>query len=532
MHVNKAVKISIRSCIAALFALVFATGTASPDVKMPSIFGSHMVLQRFAPIPVWGTADPGERVTVTLEPASPASAEKTLSAKAKAGKDGRWKVKLGALPAGGPWRMTVTGMNTLVFDDVLVGEVWVCSGQSNMWWQLGSVRGVDTDVAAANYPNLRYFSVALTSREEPQFDFPGVAMKWTACSPGEVKKFSAVSFFFGREIHRELDVPVGLIHSSWGGSIAEAWTRPDALRSRPELRPIVDNIDSLKAVYPEAQDRYKKHAAEVEEQRKAGKPVLYTLPPRGPGERDWPAGLWNAMIAPMVPYAIRGAIWYQGESNSVRAAQYRTLFPTMIRDWRKAWGQGNFPFLFVQLANWNTEVVPVEGTWGSWPELREAQSMTLRLPATGMAVAIDIGDSTNIHPNNKVDVGRRLARCALGIAYKKNIEWNGPVYRSMKREGNAVRLLFDHASGLTASGGAPTGFEIAGTDRVFHRASAVIEGSAVVVSSPEVSAPVAVRYGWDDNPYCNLYNGAGLPASPFRTDSWQGITEGKYRPAQ
>ncbi len=537
MHNDKTGRTVTRFGIIALLTLISGAWTAAPDVKMPSIFGSHMVLQRFMSIPIWGTADPGEKITVTLEPAAPPSAtdassakQKKLSTRTKAGKDGRWKVKLGALPAGGPWRMTVAGKSTMVFDDVLIGEVWVCSGQSNMQMTLGSVMGVETDVAAAGFPRLRYFSVALTSREEPQFDFPGVAMNWTACTPDVVKKFSAVSFYFGREIHRELNVPVGLIHSSWGGSIAEAWTRTNTLRSKPALLPIVDNIDSLKAVYPEAKERFKKHSAEVEEQRKAGKPVLYVLPPRGPGERDWPSGLWNAMIAPMVPYAIRGAIWYQGESNSVRAAQYRTLFPTMIRDWRNAWGQGNFPFLFVQLANWNTETIPVEGTWGSWPELREAQLMTLKLPNTGMAVAVDIGDSTNIHPNNKLDVGRRLARGALGIAYKKNIEWYGPAYRSMKREGGSVRLLFDHAAGLKASGGALTGFEIAGADRVFHRASAVIEGSTVVVSSPKVTEPAAVRYGWDDNPYCSLYNGAGLPASPFRTDSWPGITDGNFRP--
>ncbi len=256
------------------------------------------------------------------------------------------------------------------------------------------------------------------------------------------------------------------------------------------------------------------------------------LPPRTPGERDYPSGLFNAMIAPMIPYGISGVIWYQGESNSVRARQYRTLFPAMINDWRRAWKQGNFPFLFVQLANWETDTIPVEGTWGSWPELREAQLMTLSLPNTGMAVTIDIGDSTNIHPNNKWDVGHRLALNALQIAYGRYIVKSGPIFTAMFRDGGRIRLRFRHiANGLVAGNMEPLkGFTAAGIDRVFYKAEARIEGNEVIVSSEEVTQPVAVRYAWDDNPENNLYNSAGLPASPFRTDDWPGITDGKLKP--
>ena len=528
-----------RNAVIAVLAAAMFTTAAHADVRLPMVFGDTMVIQRDMPVPVWGDADSGEKVTVILQgfgksdtPDPLMRASETRTARTTAGTDGRWMVRLRKLPAGGPYRMTVAGKNTVAFENVAVGEVWVCSGQSNMWWTVELVEGIADVVAAARYPSLRFFSVAMVSREEPQFDFTGAKPKWVECSPETAKKFSAAAFFFGKNLQAEFGIPVGLIHSSWGGSVAEAWTSMGGLRTNPVLRPIVDNLDSLKAVYPRAREEYQKRAADIEKARKEGRVAPFALSPRGPGERDWPSGLYNAMIAPMIPYAIRGVIWYQGESNSVRAAQYRTLFPAMIRDWRKAWGEGNFPFLFVQIANWNTEVIPVEGTWGSWPELREAQLMTLRLPDTGMAVAIDIGDSTNIHPNNKMEVGRRLALAALHVAYGRDIEWSGPIYRSMKRSGSAIRLRFDHTTGgLTTLGGRPlTGFEIAGSNRVFRSAEARIEGREVVVSNPALTDPVAVRYGWDDNPYCTLANSAGLPASPFRTDRWPGVTEGKVRP--
>jgi sialate O-acetylesterase len=505
----------------AFLFLVFSQ--AYSDVRVPGIFGDSMVLQRGIPLPVWGMADPGEKVTVTLG---------GNTSSAVAGKDGRWMVRMKKMDAGGPYEMKIAGNNSLSFRDVLVGEVWVCSGQSNMQFQIRSVTGIEHEMTSANFPNIRQFAVNLVSKEEPQFDFSGKKSQWTACSPATVRNFSAVAYYFGKAIHQDLNVPVGLIHSSWGGSVAEAWTRIDALKSDPVLRPIVDDLEGMKASYAKAKEDYDRQSAEFSKAQKSGGQVpQMPLPPRAPGERDWPSGLYNAMIAPMVPYGIKGAIWYQGESNSVRAWQYRTLFPAMIKDWRKAWNEGDFPFLYVQIANWKTSTIPVVGTWGSWPELREAQLMTLSLSKTGMAVTIDIGDSANIHPNDKWDVGNRLSLAALHVAYGQNIVYSGPVYRSMKKEGNRIRLMFDHTdAGLTTRSGELMGFTVAGEDRVFHPATAKFSGSEVLVSAESVPKPVAVRYGWEDNPWCNLTNTAGLPASPFRTDKWKGITEGKVKP--
>ncbi|MHB9027479.1 MAG: sialate O-acetylesterase [Candidatus Latescibacterota bacterium] len=524
--------------VALFLVLMLVSSLSWAEVQVPGIFGDRMVLQREVGIPVWGKAAPGEKVTVTLiadgiRAGSKSKKSLRRSEKATAGENGRWMVKLDKLSAGGPYTMTIAGKNTLTFQDVLIGEVWVCSGQSNMWWRMETLRGVEKEIAAAKYPNLRYCTTALVSTPEPQFDFPGAKPKWMECTPETIKQFSAAAYYFGKEIHQELTVPVGLVHTSWGGSIAEAWTRREALQADKILRPIVDNLEKLKADYPQAKKEYTLQAAEVSKAQKEGRTVPFILSPRGPGERDWPAGLWNAMVAPMVPYAIKGVIWYQGESNSVRAWQYQTLFPTMIKDWRKAWGQGDFPFLFVQLANWRTHTIPVEGTWGSWPELREAQFMTLSaVKNTAMAVAVDIGDSTNIHPNNKWDVGHRLALGALKTAYGRKIVPSGPLYKSMKRKGNAIRIEFEHAGDyLKASDGGPlTGFLVAGEDKEFFPAEAKIEKKEVVVRSNRVEKPVSVRYGWDDNPYCNLQNSMGLPASPFRTDDWPGVTDGIVRP--
>jgi len=517
-------KILVRQIIITLLLNLFAVHSVISDVNLPGIFGDNMVLQCGMKLPVWGTADPGERVTVTIN---------GNSAGTKTEEDGHWMVGMKKMEVGGPYEMNVRGNNTITFTNVMVGEVWVCSGQSNMQLAVRALKDIDDEVASADYPDIRLFTVDRVSKETPQFDFSGKRPEWILCSPETVLDFSAVAFFFGRELHEELDVPIGLINSSWGGSIAEAWTRFEILESDPELKPIVDNLDSVIAAYPKAKELYDKRIAEQQKARAEGKPVKeYILPPRGPGERDYPSGLYNAMIAPMIPYGIKGAIWYQGESNSVRAYQYRTLFPAMIRDWRKAWKQGNFPFLFVQLANWETDNVAVQGGWGSWPELREAQLMTLSVPKTAMAVIIDIGDESNIHPNNKWDVGNRLALGALHVAYGRDVIYSGPIYKSMKRKGNSIRLRFEHAADglVTGDGGTLKGFTITGKDRVFYPAAARIESDEVIVTSNKVSEPVAVRYGWDDNPECNLFNSAGLPASPFRTDNWTGITEGKLKP--
>ena len=529
-HIKKREKIRrlppfARKLTAVLPVLLTLAGfTVNAEVTLPGIFGDNMVLQQSIEVPVWGWADPGDTVTVAID---------TLSVETVAGIDGVWSVRLDPLNAGGPYDMIVAGKDSVLFTNVMVGEVWVCSGQSNMAMRMSSVQNIEDDISSADYPDIRLFTVQRASTVDPQKDFPGERPAWVPCSPDTVRSFSAAAYYFGRELQRELKVPIGLVHSSWGGSLAEAWTSLETLRSLPQLRPIVDNLDSLAIYYPQAKEAYDRRLEEWNKARADSLPLpLMPWPPRGPETHHYPAGLYNAMIAPMIPYAIAGVIWYQGESNSVRAYQYRTLFPAMIRDWRKAWGQGDFPFLYIQLANWETDTIPVEGGWGSWAELREAQLMTLSVPNTGMAVTIDIGDSGNIHPNNKWDVGHRLALNALSIAYGRRVVKSGPIYTAMYREGRSIRLRFRHVSqGLVAGSMQPLmGFQIAGADRVFHDAEARIDGGEVIVFSENVEHPVAVRYGWDDDPRCNLYNTDGLPASPFRTDDWPGITEDRLKP--
>jgi len=475
---------------------------AAAAVKLPAVIGDHMVLQRDMKVPIWGTADPGEKVTVTLG---------DRQAVATADADGRWMVRLDPLKAGGPFEMTVAGSNRITLKDILVGEVWVCSGQSNMAMQVKTAANAHQEIAAANYPDIRLFTVARLVAAAPQSDTKGT---WVACSPQTVGDFSAAAYYFGRHLHKELNVPIGLIHTSWGGTPAEAWTSRATLEADPDLKAIVDRWDQ------ELANARKAGSAAGNQQsapkgRKAGGDLA--------GSTDRPSSLYNGMIQPLIPYAIRGAIWYQGEANAGRAYQYRKLFPAMIQDWRKAWGQGDFPFLFVQLANYQPR--KPEPADSAWAELREAQTMTLSLPKTGMAVIIDIGEGDNIHPKNKQDVGKRLALAALAIAYGRDIPYSGPMYDSMKIEGDKVRLTFRHVNGgLVAKGGVLKGFAIAGDDRKFVWADAKIDGDTVVVHSDKVAKPKAVRYAWADNPECNLYNKAGLPASPFRTDDWPGVT--------
>jgi len=504
-------------CIACLSA---AAGNVSADVRMPSIFGDNMVLQRGTALPIWGWAEPGEKITVEIA---------KQSATATADQSGRWMVKLKPLSAGGPHELIVSGRNRLVFRNVMVGEVWICSGQSNMEWPVAASLNGSQEQAAANYPLIRLFTVKHKVSTTPQQDPEG---KWDVCSPQTVGGFSGVGYFFGREIHKRLGVPVGLIQSAWGGTPAEAWTSKSVLEADPELKPIVERWDQALAQYPTAVERYKQQLADWEKSaaqaREKGEPEpKKPNPPEDPKTNPWlPAGLYNGMICPLIPFAIRGVIWYQGESNADRAYQYRRLFPAMIKCWRKAWGK-EFPFLFVQLANFmEAKPEPVDDAWA---ELREAQLMTLSLPKTGMAVAIDIGEANDIHPKNKQDVGLRLALAAMKVAYGRNLVHSGPIYKSMKVEGNKIRLWFDNVgSGLVAKGdGVLKGFAIAGEDRKFVWAEAKIEGNTVVVWSEKVPKPVAVRYGWSCNPVCNLYNAEGLPASPFRTDDWPGITFGK-----
>ena len=355
--------------------------------------------------------------------------------------------------------------------------------------------------------------------------------KWQVCSAQTAGSFTAVGYFFGRELNKQLNVPVGLIHTSWGGTPAESWMSKEYLENDPNFQPILKRFEEASANYPELKKKYQEKRQQYDsiapKLRAEGKP----LPPRpeepiGPGHAYSPTGLYNGMIVPIIPYGIRGVIWYQGESNAWRAYQYRTLFPTMIKNWRDKWGQGDFPFLFVQLANFEaTSPQPQENDWA---ELREAQLMTLSAPNTGMAVTIDIGEANDIHPKNKQDVGRRLALWALAKTYGKTVVYSGPIYTLMEVQGNKAILHFENiGGGLVAKGDSLKGFAIAGADKKFAWADAKIEGNTVVVSSDKVSVPVAVRYAWAINPVCNLYNKEGLPATPFRTDIWPGITDGR-----
>ncbi|HUU26431.1 MAG TPA: sialate O-acetylesterase [archaeon] len=494
--------------------LAFSAVPAAADVKLPRLFNDHMVLQCGMRTPVWGWADPGEKVRVEFG---------TRIAETTADKDGKWMLRLAPLDIGGPFELLVSGKNTILIKDVLVGEVWLCSGQSNMAMEVRSCLNAEEEIAAANFPGIRQFQVkrikageplddvATGDREEQQW-----LSKWIVCNPSTVIHFTGAGYFFARELHKRLDVPIGLIHSSWGGTTAEAWTATAALEADPELKSILQNWPDYNNDEEWLKEQYSNFVAEIEQAKRQGRPApLYF---------NQPAVLYNGMIAPLVPYSIRGAIWYQGESNVFRAFQYRKLFPALIRNWRGAWGQGEFPFLFVQLANF-------EAGTGRWPELREAQAMTLSIPNTGMASAVDIGEAQDIHPKNKQELGRRLALAARALVYKEKLVYSGPVYKSMTVEGDKCYLSFTHpGDGLTVKGGEPLKwFTIAGEDKKFVPARAWIMGDKVIVWSEAVAQPVAVRYAWADNPEsANLYNKAGdqaaLPASPFRTDDWPGLT--------
>jgi len=514
----------LQPALALIIALaILSTGCAkTAEVRLPNVLGDHMVLQRGMDVPVWGWTEPGAEVTVRM------GAHKQTTT---ATKEGKFLVHLPPMDAGGPYTLTVTSANTVWVKDILIGELWICSGQSNMAWPVQRAANAQQEIADAKYPRLRLFTVQRTPATEPQDDCKG---NWVACTPETVANFSAVGYFFGRDLLKNLDVPVGLINTSWGGTPSEAWTSPDTVKKVAAFDPIVqrwqqqianyadqlkkweDNKDALLAKWKEAADKAK--AAGKKPPRKPRAPGDPTLNPHRPSV------LYNGMIAPLLPLRIAGAIWYQGESNAGRAYQYRTIFPAMIQDWRTHWGEGNFTFLFVQLANF-MQAKP-DPTESAWAELREAQSMTLRLPKTGQAVIIDIGEAGNIHPTNKQDVGTRLALAARAIAYGQDITYSGPVYQSMKVEDGKIRLTFDHVGdGLVAKGGgALKGFAIAGKDKKFVWADAAIDGKTVVVSSDKVNDPVAVRYDWADNPDGNLTNKADLPASPFRTDDWPGVT--------
>ena len=622
--------------------------TSSANVSLPNIFTDNMVLQRDKPLKVWGWADKGENVTVNFN---------GQKMKTKAAADGSWLIVLNAMNYGGPFEMTVSGKNNISFKNILIGDVWICSGQSNMEWALKNSNDAQKEIAESNYPMIRLYTVEKETSYHPLKDIKG---KWLECNPANSGNSSAVAYFFGRKLYKDLNVPIGLINSSWGGTNIETWISWDIMGKKEKYRngdiaqmekdkeAMIEKrrqfIESLKKDKGDEErwfdpsvttDGWKKiKLPQLWEQTEIGnadghvwfrkeielspswenKPVLlslgtiddndvtyvngkqvgatnsynevrnYKIPAgllkngkntitikvedtgggggvygesnllfieqdgqRIPLSGDWEykvsvtnialglrdvgpnsfaSLLYNAMIAPIINYAIKGGIWYQGESNAGEGYYYRTLFAEMINDWRGKWGY-EFPFFWVQLANFMKPVdVPSDSHWA---ELRDAQNKTLSLPATGQAVIIDIGETNDIHPRNKQDVGCRLALAAEKVAYGKDIVYSGPVYHSMTTNGNKIILSFSNiGSGLMAKDryGYLKGFSIAGSDKKFYWATAVIEGDKIIVSSREVANPVAVRYAWANNPIdANFYNKEGLPASPFRTDDWKLVSQ-------
>ena len=489
-------------------ALLSLSFSLQADVRLHGLFTDNMVLQRNASVPVWGWGDEGEEVKVSFRNQS----VKTLV------KGGKWMVHLGKLKAGGPNSLTVQGKNRIELKDVLVGEVWIASGQSNMEWPMSVTHNATNEIAKASNPQIRFYTVPKRKALQPTDTVPS---SWQVCSPASARAFSAVAFYFGRDLEKALGVPIGLIHTSWGGSPAEVWMSEQALNGNPRYK--TEILDGYQSAASQHLDALTKFNTEKAEAKASGK----SFTRNAPGAPWRPTELYNGMIAPLIPFAFQGAIWYQGESNAGRAEQYRSLFPDMIRNWRKDWGQGDFPFLLVQLAPFLA--IKSEPSESSWAELREAQWLsTTVLPKVGMAVITDVGDAKDIHPRWKEPVGARQALAARRTAYGQKIVYSGPEFRSLSVRGDNAVLRFRHTgSGLIAKGGELTGFTLAGEDHKFVKASARIEADTVVVSSPQISKPTAVRFGWADYPVVNLWNKEGLPAVPFRTDDLPMITAGK-----
>lgn len=464
--------------LAALLAQAALAGRpALAEVKLPAVLGDNMVLQREQPLPIWGWDTPGTEVTVRLGEAS---------AKAKAGEDGKWSVTLPAMKAGGPHVLTVEGSSTVTAKNILVGEVWLCSGQSNMEWNVAQSNNPQEEIAAANHPQIRHIKIPHRPADKPEADVPSDG--WKVCSPETVPGFTAVGYYFARHLQKELGVPIGLIGSNWGGTRIEPWTPPVGFQQVPALEEIAKNLENFPT---KNQD--------------------------GKINHQTPLALYNGMIHPLLPYAIRGAIWYQGESNNGEGMLYYEKMKALVGGWRTLWGRDDMPFYFVQLApyTYGGDPTRLAGIW-------EAQAAALSIPHTGMAATVDIGNVKDIHPRNKQDVGRRLALWALAKDYgQDDLVYSGPMYKSMKVEGGKIRVEFDHVGGgLVSRDGQPlTWFTIAGKDQEFVEAKAEIDGSSVVVWSESVPAPVAVRFAWNQTAEPNLSNKEGLPASPFRTDA-------------
>lgn len=496
------------------FFILFLSFTFS-SIKLPAIISDNMVIQQNSEVKLWGWASPGENIEVKTG---------KLILKTKADEKGNWVVKFKSSSEDGPYKIVFKGEeNEIEVKNVLYGDVYLASGQSNMQFRMSTEKFAKEEIQKANYPEIRFFLVQRKPSPEPLSEVNG---RWIVCSPQTVRNFSAVAYYFAKNLHKELKIPVGIIESDWGGTIVEAWMSKEALKKAgvyEELKTMWEKI--LKEWSPEKERKYKEAIRKWYQERRKAINEGKKIPPRpktvrGPLYQNRPSNLYNGMIAPLTNYRIKGAIWYQGESNTGHPLQYKTLFPEMIKDWREKWGY-QFPFLFVQLPNFMKEqTLPVERS--GWALLRESQLYTLKnVPDTGMAITIDLGEANNIHPKNKRDVGYRLSLIALAKIYGKKIEYSGPIYKGMKIEGNKISVFFDHTDGgLVVKGEKLKGFAIAGKDREFKWAEGKIEKNSVILWNNEIENPVAVRYDWANNPAGNLYNKAGLPASPFRSDNW------------
>lgn len=490
----------------------FFTATVFGDVTLAPLFTDHAVLQREKALPIWGHAEPGEHVSVTL-------GDETIAATATA--DGRWVVVLSPLQASSVGvDLIVRGKNEIRLTDILVGDVWLCSGQSNMEFPVSRGENAAQEIASANNPLIRHFKVARAKSETPIETASGA---WEVCSPATAGNFTAVGYFFAREIQPRIGVPVGLINATWGGTQIECWLSSTALASDPRFAAVGENWKRMEVEWFPKKAAYDAALATWQADEASGKFKNTKLAKPRPAEPSAngptlpPASLFNAMINPVVPFSLRGILWYQGESNFYNPSEYGVLFTAMIRAWREHFGQGDVPFYWVQLPNFRNG----DAFGRTWPQLREEQSKALTLPATGQAVAIDIGDPNDIHPKNKQEVGRRLALIARSQIYGAQVDASGPRFLSAVREGNALRVHFTHAgTGLTARDKPLQSLQIAGADRRFYFATAKIERDTLLVSAAQVREPVAVRYAWFNAPEANLYNGAGLPAAPFRSDDW------------
>jgi sialate O-acetylesterase len=502
----------------AISATVFA------EVKLPKIFGNNMVLQQHSVIKIWGFANSGERIKVHIV---------DNKAECIADSNGKWSIELSQMKAGGPFDLVIEGKNKITLSNVMVGEVWLCSGQSNMEYQLRRCTGSEEEIGKASYPLIRIFIVKHNVAESPLNDVEG---EWLLCDPKNIGEFSGVGFFFGKKLFEELNVPIGLIQATWGGTPAEAWTAKNILEPDEDFKPILARWNKQVEEYPTELEEWNRNKDNLLKKWSAdsldavAKGAARPRKPKRPelGTKNQPGGLYNGMIYPLVPLSFQGVIWYQGESNAMRAYQYRKLFPALINNWRAVWGRNELPFYFVQLPNLIRKAAPSQS---GWAELREAQLKTLSLHNTGMAVTIDIGDSTNLHPANKTEVGLRLALVALyNVYHRDEFFCSGPIFKSFKIENGKVIVSFNHTGvGLiTKDGKKLRGFKICGEDKVFVDANAEIVANNVVVWCDTIINPVAVRYAWADNPQCNLYNSAMLPASPFRTDDWPEVTFEKW----